>query len=61
MGVDSNKKHFHTQSTISDLISVLSYYQSLNLLRIPLILISIIGMGATIVLYKKIRKLGRGW
>jgi hypothetical protein len=50
-----------TQTTISDLISVLGYYQSLNLLIIPLVLISIIGICATVILYKKVIKIGRGW
>ncbi len=50
-----------TQSTISEMISVLNYYQSLNLLIIPLLIISIIGIGVTIILYKKLIKIGRGW
>jgi len=50
-----------TQSTISGLISVLNYYQSLNLLIIPLGIISIIGIAINIMLYKKLIKIGRGW
>ncbi|MER5175599.1 MAG: hypothetical protein ABJB76_08015 [Candidatus Nitrosocosmicus sp.] len=50
-----------TQATISELISVLDYYQSLNLLIVPLFIIALIGIGITVILYKKLRKSGRGW
>ena len=50
-----------TQATISELISVLDYYQSLSLLIVPLFIIALIGIGATTILYKKLRKSGRGW
>lgn len=50
-----------TQSTINYLVGVLDYYQVLNNLILVLILVSIIGLGTTIVLYKKVKKIGRGW
>ena len=50
-----------TQATISEMISVLNYYQSLNLLIISLLVISIIGIAITVILYKKLIKIGRGW
>ena len=50
-----------TQATINEMITVLDSYQKLNLLIISLFIIAIIGIGVTIILYKKLIKLGRGW
>ncbi len=50
-----------TQSTISEMISVFNYYHSLNLLIIPLFVIAIIGIAVTVILYKKLIKMERGW
>lgn len=50
-----------TQATISYLISVLDYYQLLNMLIIVLILVSLIGTGVTIIQYKNVKKTRYGW
>ncbi len=50
-----------TQTTISYLTSVLDYNRLLNILIVVSILISFITIGITVVLYKKIKKIGRGW
>ena len=50
-----------TQTTISYLASALDYNRLLNILMVASISISFISIGATIILYKKIKKIGRGW
>ena len=50
-----------TQTTISYLTSALDYNRLLNILIVASILISIISIGVIMVLYKKIKKMGRGW
>jgi len=50
-----------TQTTISYLTSVLDYNRLLNTLVVASILISFISIGVIVVLYKKIKKIGRSW
>ena len=50
-----------TQTTIRYLTSALDYNRLLNTLIGASILISFISIGAMLLLYKKIKKIGRGW
>ncbi len=50
-----------TQTTISYLTSALDYNRLLNTLIVASILISFTSIGTTVVLYKKIKKIGHGW
>ena len=50
-----------TQTTISNLTSVLDHNRLLDTLIVVSILVSFISIGATIILYKKIKRIGRGW
>ena len=50
-----------TQATVKELMSIFENYKFLNLLISSLLIVAIVGIVVSIILYKKLNKIKRGW